>query len=371
MVKFIQKNQNKIEVVNNYYLESRYLKNENLEDRIFKLNNCLEFGENINFTTKDVIINGCHLNKSNSNNSHLFLKKEINNIQYLVLSIPSKINNNNNNNNVVFKCFGISYSKDFTVDIKKILLYTKTFAKIFDEYNHENNLHNLRVGKNAYLLTSELEKIFIEQDINKLSRLKSTFKYKYPEYNFEEEYEILKNKFKLFIENSRQKFNSNYLLELKSMAILHDIGKLLIPSEILNLPRKLTNDEFDLIKKHTIYGKQILENIKGLEFASSIVLSHHEKWDGNGYPNNLKKYEIPMGALIISPVDVFDALITNRAYRTAMNLKDILDMTRGNYKNPISGKYEKRDNFKGNFNPIIDVFMFENIYEKFIKTYQN
>jgi len=99
-------------------------------------------------------------------------------------------------------------------------------------------------------------------------------------------------------------------------AILHDIGKCKIPLELLNKPGKLLDSEFDLIKKHTEFGYNILSNTPGTnEDIAKIALNHHEHWSGEGYPNGLKGDEIDLLSRIVAIADVYDALTTHRIYR--------------------------------------------------------
>lgn len=104
-------------------------------------------------------------------------------------------------------------------------------------------------------------------------------------------------------------------------AQLHDLGKVGIPDHLLNKPEKLTPEEFELIKKHTIIGGRILEasNLPLIQMAREIALSHHERWDGSGYPRGLHGTLIPESARIVSIVDVYDSLTHERPYRRALN----------------------------------------------------
>ncbi|HEY0080187.1 MAG TPA: diguanylate cyclase [Pyrinomonadaceae bacterium] len=102
---------------------------------------------------------------------------------------------------------------------------------------------------------------------------------------------------------------------LKAGALLHDIGKLAVPDHILNKPGKLTAAEFDKMKIHTSVGAQILERVNFPYPVVPIVRSHHERWDGEGYPDNLKGEEIPITARILSVVDCFDSVREDRPYR--------------------------------------------------------
>jgi HD-GYP domain-containing protein (c-di-GMP phosphodiesterase class II) len=98
-------------------------------------------------------------------------------------------------------------------------------------------------------------------------------------------------------------------------ASLHDIGKIGVPDHVLLKPGKLTEDEFGWIKKHPEYGWMALRNVEGFEQESLMVLHHHERLDGRGYPAGLRGSEIPLGSRIIAVADSFDALTTDRPYR--------------------------------------------------------
>jgi putative two-component system response regulator len=105
---------------------------------------------------------------------------------------------------------------------------------------------------------------------------------------------------------------------------LHDIGKIGIPEEILNKPGRLTDEEFDVIKAHPVIGEQILFPLEFLADARPIVRHHHERWDGTGYPDGLKGDEIPRSAAILSICDAFDALTSDRPYRSGMDETEAL-----------------------------------------------
>ncbi|PEA86547.1 HD family phosphohydrolase [Bacillus thuringiensis] len=101
--------------------------------------------------------------------------------------------------------------------------------------------------------------------------------------------------------------------------LLHDVGKIGISDEILNKDSKLTNEEYDIIKGHTLLGIKVVKNLSLSEENESIIRSHHEKWDGSGYPDGLKKEQIPLGARIVSIADAFDAMTSTRSYRNALS----------------------------------------------------
>ena len=100
-------------------------------------------------------------------------------------------------------------------------------------------------------------------------------------------------------------------------ASLHDIGKIGVPDHVLLKQGKLNEDEFEWIRKHPEFGWAAVRNVDGFQYASLLVLHHHERWAGGGYPGNLKGTDIPLGSRIISVADTYDALTTTRPYRTA------------------------------------------------------
>lgn len=116
------------------------------------------------------------------------------------------------------------------------------------------------------------------------------------------------------------------LKELGVGSLLHDIGKVMIDDRILQKPTNLTINEFDEVKKHTVYGYEILKNSKDISHTAQIIaLSHHERKDGSGYPYNLKNNDIPLAARIVAISDVYDALSTNRIYRKKMLTHEVVD----------------------------------------------
>lgn len=112
---------------------------------------------------------------------------------------------------------------------------------------------------------------------------------------------------------------------IELLATLHDIGKVGIPESILKKPGKLTQDEWKEMKKHPEIGYRIAMSSHNLAPISSYILCHHERWDGNGYPQGLKENEIPLLSRIISIVDAYDAMTADRVYRKAMSHEDALE----------------------------------------------
>ena len=119
--------------------------------------------------------------------------------------------------------------------------------------------------------------------------------------------------------------------ELEIAALLHDVGKIAIPNEILNKPAKLTEVEFDLMKTHTVEGQALLDRVGGrLARVGEIVRSCHERWDGRGYPDGLAGDEIPVAARIVFCCDAYSAMTTDRPYRRAMTMDGALQELREN-----------------------------------------
>ena len=130
---------------------------------------------------------------------------------------------------------------------------------------------------------------------------------------------------------------------------MHDIGKVIIPDNILLKPGKLTDDEFKIMKDHTVYGWEIFHKSKHplLQTAALIAHEHHEKWDGSGYPKGLKGIDIHIFGRITAIADVFDALSHKRVYKKAWEMEKVLEFLKAQ-----SGK---------SFEPkLVDIFL-ENI----------
>lgn len=128
------------------------------------------------------------------------------------------------------------------------------------------------------------------------------------------------------------------LRAIEAAALLHDMGKLAIPEFILNKPGRLTANEFDVMKQHANIGADILSSIEFPYPVVPIVRHHHESWDGSGYPTGLKGVAIPLGARVLSVVDCFDALTSDRPYRPRLSVEDaisVLVQRRGSMYDPM------------------------------------
>jgi len=118
--------------------------------------------------------------------------------------------------------------------------------------------------------------------------------------------------------------DESYQRDIEVAALLHDIGKIGVPDAILNKPGKLDPDERVLINRHSEYGWAVLRLLPGFERISLLVLHHHERMDGNGYPAGLRGEEIPLGSRIVSLMDAFDAMISDRCYRPGLPLEEVI-----------------------------------------------
>jgi HD-GYP domain-containing protein (c-di-GMP phosphodiesterase class II) len=120
------------------------------------------------------------------------------------------------------------------------------------------------------------------------------------------------------------------ILELESAALLHDLGKIGVPSAVLNKPAPLDDQEQALVRRHTVWGAQLLAGVPGLEPVATIVRFHHERWDGQGYPEGLRGEQIPVASRIIAVCDAYHAMTSDRPYRSALGVdRALLELERG------------------------------------------
>ncbi len=144
---------------------------------------------------------------------------------------------------------------------------------------------------------------------------------------------------------------------IRTASMMHDVGKLLIPREIIEKPGKLTDEERAIMSEHTTYGQQLLSNSKGeiIEMARTIAYEHHERWDGTGYPCKISGDKISIYAQIVAVADVFDALTSVRSYKAAWTCEDARDeiiRQRGKQFSPA----------------VVDVF--ENCYDQILEIHE-
>ena len=148
---------------------------------------------------------------------------------------------------------------------------------------------------------------------------------------------------KMKTENKYKKYDDDYYRNVLLAAPMHDIGKIKIPDHILNKPGKLTEEEFEIMKKHSEYGADIIQKTMNdveepeyYEIAYNIARFHHERFDGTGYPLGLKGEDIPLEARMMALADVYDALISERVYKKAFPK----DVARGEIEKDIGKKFD-------------------------------
>lgn len=151
----------------------------------------------------------------------------------------------------------------------------------------------------------------------------------------------------LMLAQATGKFSKEEQKSFYYACLLHDIGKVNIPDQILMKPGKLTKEEFDIIKSHPAVGAEAVKNVEGIKDSICVIQSHHERWDGKGYPDQFKGEEIPLQARISTFADAFDAMTSSRSYRDAMPVEEA-------YRRIIEGKGTQ-------FDPML--------VEEFIKVY--
>jgi putative nucleotidyltransferase with HDIG domain len=163
-------------------------------------------------------------------------------------------------------------------------------------------------------------------------------------------------KYALMFANEIGKFSKEEQKSFYYACLLHDIGKVNIPDQILMKPGKLTDEEFEIIKTHPVVGAEAVKNVEGIKNSIYVIRSHHERWDGKGYPDQLKGEEIPLLARVSAIADAFDAMTSSRSYRDAMPFEEA-------YNRIIKGQGSQ-------FDPIL-VDKFKKIYPAWIKFHQN
>ncbi|MGG2093944.1 HD-GYP domain-containing protein [Bacillus sp. S13(2024)] len=159
----------------------------------------------------------------------------------------------------------------------------------------------------------------------------------------------------LILAKETGRFKADELKEFYYACLLHDIGKIHIPDHILTKPSRLTAEEFEVIKTHTTVGADAMQGVEGLQRGISVIRSHHERWDGKGYPDQLKETEISLLARITAVADAFDAMTSSRSYRSALPLEEA-------YKRIIGGKGTQ-------FDPDL-VELFQKVYPAWKETHQ-
>ncbi|MCL1806484.1 MAG: HD-GYP domain-containing protein [Oscillospiraceae bacterium] len=119
--------------------------------------------------------------------------------------------------------------------------------------------------------------------------------------------------------------DDGFLENLFYIGLLHDVGKVIVPNEIINKPAKLTDDEYAIMKKHTSVGKELLEDVTFIRNLTAGASEHHERWDGKGYGQGISGEDISLEARIIAVADTYDAMSEDRPYRKALPKEVIIE----------------------------------------------
>lgn len=209
----------------------------------------------------------------------------------------------------------------------------KRLENIIDLYNHKNKLEMI-IKEQTRILNLQEEKIRKANDfvIESLSTV-----VEFRDLESGEHIKRIKKFTNILLNRIADEQNSydlnDYLISIiTSASAMHDIGKIAIPDSVLLKPGRLNPDEFEIIKKHTVSGCEILTNLSFINnddfynVCYSICRSHHERWDGKGYPDGLKGDEIPISAQVVSVADVYDALVSERVYKKAIPHDEAIEM---------------------------------------------
>lgn len=222
------------------------------------------------------------------------------------------------------KNINLSNSEGYIRKVEEIALIGDILYEMLERNQKENNINNTIKKYDNEI--SEVYKFLYESLVNLTSvRSKETGSHLMRTQEY----------IKVMIREYEKKFptgefeNQKKIEDIGVAATLHDIGKVGIPDEILNKPGRLTDEEYEKIKAHTVIGHQILENTSSdkisndvLEYAKEITLHHHEKYDGTGYPDGLKGENIQLISRLMAIIDVYDALVNDRIYKKAIPYED-------------------------------------------------
>lgn len=187
----------------------------------------------------------------------------------------------------------------------------------------ERELYYVQSIANRASLNIENRLLYESLYMNLLSTFQSLAKSIQARDHYTEEHSIRVNNLAVKIAEAMD-CTSGEIESLRIAATLHDVGKISIPDNILLKPGRLTDEEFDIIKKHPVIGENILKPLPILDTERLIIRHHHERWDGKGYPDGLYGSDIPFLSRILTAVDSYDAMTNNRPYRKAMEIEEAL-----------------------------------------------
>ncbi len=227
------------------------------------------------------------------------------------------------------------HKKPVYVDNSENNSYIMVFPIVSPDTNEVIYFHNVFIIEEFHMTTKQIEDLMFNLDFARFAHQISILLENKSEYIANHTSNVSMYSTLLGMEIG---INGIMLNKLKLSAGLHDIGKINIPNSILDKEGELTEYEFDQIKLHSLYSGEILKVLKKFNEVTTASLYHHERYDGNGYPNGLVGKEIPLFARIISIADAFDAMTTDRPYRKSMSLEDALEEL-------VKNKYTQFDPF--------------------------
>lgn len=209
---------------------------------------------------------------------------------------------------------------DEKTKMKSMKIVKNTFVSVFKETKMSFSLPNENISEVSEIINKMIEDIIKNKDILlTVSNLISSDLYTY-------EHSVNVATLSILI-GLKLGYNNEKLKALGIGALLHDIGKVNISNEILDKPDKLTDEEFFIMKKHSSYGYDIIKNIDSVsKLSKKIILEHHERLDGTGYPNGIKARELCEEVRIVSIADVFDAITSDRVYRKKMKTYNAVEL---------------------------------------------
>ena len=218
-------------------------------------------------------------------------------------------------------------NKEFLREKKSAIIYTTATSIVDDLFKKEITVESL--NKTKEVVHQILDNI-LKNDVTIESLIKVT---SYDYYTYTHSVDVSVYSLGIGKELGLREYD---LRSLGEAAILHDIGKSRIDPNIVNKNGKLTKEEFEIMKKHTTYGYEILKE-KGIKNASILIgaRSHHEKLNGDGYPSGLSQKRVPLFARIIAIADIFNALTTKRSYKEALSTFEAIKIMRNNMKDEL------------------------------------
>lgn len=249
---------------------------------------------------------------------------EILNKQNIISKIPVIIISSENDNNFIQKAYELGASDYITRPFSNIVVKHRVRNTLM-LYSTQKRLMNLVEAQIYEREKTNNAMISIFSNIIELRNHES----KSHTLNVQTITSLL---FHQLTKSNQYNISENDISLISTLAALHDIGKIKIPESILNKPGKLTNEEWKIMKKHTLDGEEILleanidQNSKFMHIARDICRHHHEKYDGLGYPDGLKGDDIPLSAQVVSLADVYDALTSDRCYKKAYSHEEAIQM---------------------------------------------